>query len=216
MWFLPEHRQRRPDMAQRTARRPHHPAPPRLPQEKTRPHAGRPAADPPRGTRRTPLGAACPRQRQAQKITGHTPTRIASRFERETAPSPCHPPATDIPVRDVTPRNPRSLIGKVFQKGSVSMWLFHLHSAVKIRAFYPVFPSSESTTTVFCWLFHWNFREKASTYFLWHRQTKQPYAMTEPSKKALLPTWWKRHSSAHYAALNSPPQPAWGAPHFLP
>lgn len=96
------------------------------------------------------------------------------------------------------------------------MWLFHLHSAVKIRAFYPVFPSSESTTTVFCWLFHWNFREKASTYFLWHRQTKQPYAMTEPSKKALLPTWWKHPSSAHYAALNRPPQPAWGLPTPFP
>ena len=166
MWFLPEHRQRRPDMAQRTARRPYHPAPPRLPREKTRPYAGRPAADPPRGTRRTTLGAACPRQRQAQKITGHAPTQIASRFERETTPplpSPCH----GIPVRDVTPRNPPTAsLERPFKKVLYSMWLSHLHSAVKIRAFYPVFPSSESTATVFCWLFHWNFREKHQLFSL--------------------------------------------------
>ena len=59
-------------------------------------------------------------------------------------------------------------------------------------------------------------QEKSINYFLWHRQTKQPYAMAEPSKKALLPTWWKRISSAHYAVLNSPPQPAWGLPTPFP
>ena len=45
------------------------------------------------------------------------------------------------------------------------MWLFHLHSTLKLQLFYPVFPLAESTAKTFCWLSLWNFKEKASTIF---------------------------------------------------
>ncbi|WP_302552684.1 hypothetical protein [uncultured Bilophila sp.] len=45
------------------------------------------------------------------------------------------------------------------------MWLFHLHSAVKIETFYPAFPLSKSAVEAFCWLSLWNFEEKTSTIF---------------------------------------------------
>ena len=49
-----------------------------------------------------------------------------------------------------------------------SMWLFHLHSALKIQPFYPVFPLAGSTDKAFCRLSLWNFREKNINYFLQH------------------------------------------------
>ena len=45
------------------------------------------------------------------------------------------------------------------------MWLFHLHSTLKIQPFSPVFPLAESTANTFCRLSLWNFKEKASTIF---------------------------------------------------
>ena len=45
------------------------------------------------------------------------------------------------------------------------MWLFYLYSTVKIRLLYLVFPLAESIAKAFCWLFLWNFKEKASTIF---------------------------------------------------
>ena len=45
------------------------------------------------------------------------------------------------------------------------MWLFHLHSAVKMQPFYPVFPVAESTANVFCWLFLWGYKEKSINHF---------------------------------------------------
>ena len=48
------------------------------------------------------------------------------------------------------------------------MWLFHLHSAVKIRPFYPVFPLAGATDKAFFRLSLWNFREKSINHFLQH------------------------------------------------
>ena len=45
------------------------------------------------------------------------------------------------------------------------MWLFHLHSAVKNRAFFPVFPLAGSTAEAFFRLSLWSFKEKTSTIF---------------------------------------------------
>ena len=45
------------------------------------------------------------------------------------------------------------------------MWLFYVYSTVKIRLLYLVFPLAESMAKAFCWLFLWNFKEKASTSF---------------------------------------------------
>ena len=45
------------------------------------------------------------------------------------------------------------------------MWLFYVYSTVKIRLLYLVFPLAESIAKAFCWLFLWNFKEKASTIF---------------------------------------------------
>ncbi|WP_302552474.1 hypothetical protein [uncultured Bilophila sp.] len=43
--------------------------------------------------------------------------------------------------------------------------MFHLHSTLKIRFFYPVFPLAEPTAETFCCLSLWDFKEKASAIF---------------------------------------------------
>ena len=45
------------------------------------------------------------------------------------------------------------------------MWLFHLHSALKIQTFYLVFPLAESIADVFCRLFLWSCKEKNIYHF---------------------------------------------------
>ena len=45
------------------------------------------------------------------------------------------------------------------------MWLFHLHSAVKNAAFFPVFPLAGSTAKAFFRLSLWSFKGKALTIF---------------------------------------------------
>ena len=42
-----------------------------------------------------------------------------------------------------------------------SMWLFHLHSEVKIQPFSPAFPLAGATDKAFCRLSLWSFKEKA-------------------------------------------------------
>ncbi|WP_302554741.1 hypothetical protein, partial [uncultured Bilophila sp.] len=58
------------------------------------------------------------------------------------------------------------------------LWLFYLHSAVKIQPFSPVFPLAGFTDKAFCRLSLWNFKEKVLTIFYntaflfcgaWHR-----------------------------------------------
>ena len=49
-----------------------------------------------------------------------------------------------------------------------SLWLFHLHSAVKIQPFSPVFPLAGSTAKAFFRLSLWSFKEKSVNHFLWH------------------------------------------------
>ncbi len=46
-----------------------------------------------------------------------------------------------------------------------SLWLFYLHSAVKIQPFYPVFPLAGATAKAFFRLSIWNFKKKTSTIF---------------------------------------------------
>ena len=46
-----------------------------------------------------------------------------------------------------------------------SMWLFHLHSSVKIQPFSSVFPLVGSTAKAFYRLSLWSFKKKASTAF---------------------------------------------------
>ena len=53
------------------------------------------------------------------------------------------------------------------------MWLFHLHSMLKVQLFYPFFPLTESIAKTFCWLSFWNFKEKSINHFLWHSQQKR-------------------------------------------
>ena len=76
------------------------------------------------------------------------------------------------------------------------MWLFHLHSTLKLQLFYPVFPLAESTAKTFCWLSLWNFKEitnripqsrspsaeilEKKYIFQYIAETKQPYTLTEP------------------------------------
>ena len=51
------------------------------------------------------------------------------------------------------------------------MWLFHLHSAVKIQPF-SGFPLGGITAKVFYRLSLWGFKEKSINHFLWHRLLK--------------------------------------------
>ena len=48
------------------------------------------------------------------------------------------------------------------------MWLFHLHSVVKIQPFSPVFLLAEYRAKAFCRLSLWNFKEKGINHFLEH------------------------------------------------
>ena len=56
--------------------------------------------------------------------------------------------------------------GTLFQRLCYSLWLFHLHSAVKIQPFSPVFPLAGSTAKAFFRLSLWNFKEKSTNRFL--------------------------------------------------
>ena len=51
------------------------------------------------------------------------------------------------------------------------MWLFHLHSTVKIQPF-SGFPLAGLTAKAFCRLSLWSFKEKSINHFLWHRLLK--------------------------------------------
>ena len=88
----------------------------------------------------------------------------------------------------------------IFQRFCYSMWLFHLHSAVKNRAFFPVFPLAGSTAKAFFRLSLWNFKEKTSIFFyntaillvtpLEFRESASHFLMARPSKtsgKRMLP-----------------------------
>ena len=50
-----------------------------------------------------------------------------------------------------------------------SLWLFYLHSAVKIQPFSPVFPLAGATAKAFFKLSPWNFKKK-----------HQPFSITQP------------------------------------
>ena len=60
---------------------------------------------------------------------------------------------------------PKHLSGRVSIWLCYSLWLFYLHSAVKIQPFYPVFPLAGATAKAFFQLSIWNFKKKASTVF---------------------------------------------------
>ena len=65
------------------------------------------------------------------------------------------------------------------------MWLFHLHSAVKIQPFSPVFPLAGSTAKAFFRLSLWNFKEKTSTIFYNTAkfQAQVRYSVLEPRRQ---------------------------------
>ena len=64
------------------------------------------------------------------------------------------------------PRASPLFLSKVFHWLCYSLWLFHLHGAVKIQPFSPVFPMAGATAKTLCWLSLWNFKESIS-HFLW-------------------------------------------------
>ena len=79
-----------------------------------------------------------------------------------------------------------------FKRLCHGVWLFHLHSAVKIQPFYPVFPLAGATAKAFCRLSLWSFKEKSINHFYniakfcWlsplelQREKRQPFSMTQP------------------------------------
>ena len=74
-----------------------------------------------------------------------------------------------------------------FTRRCHSMWLLHLHSAMKMQPFSPVFPLAESTANAFCRLILWNFKEKNISHFLWHSQRKNsvPFRPAPPRQRAM-------------------------------
>ena len=91
-----------------------------------------------------------------------------------TMPFKGNPPKIDDPPQhtDATPQfqpihkeknDPDTLY---FNRLCYSMWLFHLHSMVKIQPFSSVFPLAGTTTKTFCWLSLWSFKEKNINHFL--------------------------------------------------
>ena len=57
---------------------------------------------------------------------------------------------------------------------------------------------------------------KSINYFLWHRQTKQPYAMTEPSKKGPPSNVVEAPLFCPLRRTEQPAPTRLGAPHSLP
>ena len=56
-------------------------------------------------------------------------------------------------------------LGRRYFMALLYLWLFHLHSAMKIQPFSPVFPLAGATDKAFCRLSLWSFKKKASTIF---------------------------------------------------
>ncbi len=55
---------------------------------------------------------------------------------------------------------------KYFRRLCYGIWLFYLHSTLKIQPFSPVFPLAGSTAKVFFRLSLWSFKEKSINHFL--------------------------------------------------
>ena len=56
--------------------------------------------------------------------------------------------------------------GILFVRLCYSLWLFHLHNAVKIQPFSLIFLLAEYRAKAFCRLSLWNFKEKSINHFL--------------------------------------------------
>ena len=89
--------------------------------------------------------------RRAERRPGYAPVRRAA-YRKASA---CGTAAETAPNR-----------GFSFMKRlCYSLWLFHLHSTVKIQPFSPVFPLAGSTAKAFFRLSLWSFEGKALTIF---------------------------------------------------
>ena len=91
-----------------------------------------------------------------------------------------------------------------------SMWLFYLYGTVKIRLFYLVFPLAESMAKAFCWLFLWNFKEKASTIFYDTAKEKRVY----PHLRVNPCNLWSQHADLNrgptdYESVALPAELCW-------
>ena len=60
------------------------------------------------------------------------------------------------------------------------LWLFHLHSVVKIQPFSPVFLLAEYRAKAFCRLSLWNFKEKSINHFLEHSLLERGLSLQFP------------------------------------
>ncbi len=72
--------------------------------------------------------------------------------------------------RQCTLQGPRRKSRSETRKALYSLWLFYLHSAVKIQPFYPVFPLAGSTAKAFFPAIHLEFQGKKH----------QPFSITQP------------------------------------
>ena len=103
-----------------------------------------------------PQGSACGGGRASGAPFSHAghPLSLSGRETFSRCPNP-------------SPRTrPKRLSGRVSIWLCYSLWLFYLHSAVKIQPFYPVFPLAGATAKAFFRLSIWNFKEKSINHFL--------------------------------------------------
>ena len=136
----------------------------------------------------------------SESLFGRAPPALSLRrrfrFQGDVSCACFSPPPLRTPRRNASRRLDAAtmLRGDVFKRPCYGLRLFHLHSAVKIQPFSPVFPLAGATAKAFCRLSLWSFKEKSINHFYniakfcWlsplelQREKRQPFSMTQPFK----------------------------------
>ena len=116
----------------------------------------------------------------SESLFGRAPPALSLRrrfrFQGDVSCACFSPPPLRTPRRNASRRLDAAtmLRGDVFKRPCYGLRLFHLHSAVKIQPFSPVFLLAEYRAKAFCRLSLWNFKEKSINHFLGHGLSKIP------------------------------------------
>ena len=114
----------------------------------------------------------------SESLFGRPPalSLLRFRFQGDVSSACFSPPPLRTPRRNASRRLDAAtmLRGDVFKRPCYGLWLFHLHSAVKMQPFSPVFLLAEYRAKAFCRLSLWNFKEKSINHFLGHGLSKIP------------------------------------------
>ena len=115
----------------------------------------------------------------SESLFGRPPalSLLRFRFQGDVSSACFSPPPLRTPRRNASRRLDAAtmLRGDVFKRPCYGLWLFHLHSAVKMQPFSPVFLLAEYRAKAFCRLSLWNIQGKKH----------QPFSRTRPFKNPL-------------------------------